>query len=345
MKMVQRLERAAVRRLLSAPNGVLERLAGPTRSSPDGLALDLQTQALLRVAELIREPELTAGSVDEARRRLARTAPMLDYEVPDDVTLEVTPAPGGEGKREARLYRPARADGSAIVWFHGGGFVLGSPRAFDGVCSRLALLSGATVVSIDYRLAPEHPFPAGFDDAVAATRWLLRDGRSLGLDPARVAIGGDSAGGNLAAAVSLALRDDPAPRLRFQLLVYPALDFTKSGESYRLFPTGYLLTDASIDWFVQHYLGGRELKKDPRVSPFWTNSVSGAPPALVLTGGFDPLRDEGEQFAKRLAREGGGAELVRADGLVHGFFSMGGVVRAADRLIELAASRLRRALA
>ena len=204
-----------------------------------------------------------------------------------------------------RLFEPrsARAPRPVLVYFHGGGFVVGSLASYDGVCRKLARDADAIVVSVDYRLAPEHKFPAGIEDGVAAARWVLAHAASLGGNPRAVALGGDSAGGNLTAVVAQALRKDAA-RPVFQLLVYPAVDLTCSMPSHRLFREGYLLTEKSIAWYLDNYLNDAREKKDPCASPLFATDLSGLPPALVLTAGFDPLRDEGKAYAEKMQAAG-----------------------------------------
>lgn len=344
-----RLERPLLQAALGAPDLVLRRLAGARPRTPEGYQLDAQVSMLLKLMWLSGEPELTDGSVAEARARMERSGPLLDYRDVAGVDTHDRTIPGPASPLAARIYRPARTlatpggSRAGLVFFHGGGFALGSIGSHDGVCRTLAREADVTVISIAYRLAPEHPFPAAVDDAVAATRWALDNAERLGLDPGAIAVGGDSAGGNLAAVVSQVLVDAER-RPAFQLLVYPATDFRRGHASHRHFAEGFLLGERSIDWFLDRYLGGRDLVRDPRVSPLLAEHVGGLPPALVLTAGFDPLRDEGAAYADRLSQAGVDAHLVCAEGLVHGFFNMGGVVRVADHVIKHAASRLRAAL-
>lgn len=219
-----------------------------------------------------------------------------------------------------RFYRPPDPSGGSLVFLHGGGWVLGSIETHDQQCRGLAAESGATVVSVEYRLAPEHPFPAAYDDAAAVTRRLLATAHDHGLDPDRIGIGGDSAGGNLAAAVAIALRDpgeDPA--LRAQLLVYPALDARMACPSYGENQDGPFLSAAEMVWFYGHYQRDHPAD-DWRLSPLLADDLSSLPPALVITAEFDPLRDEGEAYANALAAAGGSASAVRYSGVSHGFF-------------------------
>ncbi len=212
------------------------------------------------------------------------------------------------------------------------------------MCRALAHRSGVVIASVDYRLAPEHRFPAGVDDALAATRWILGNARSLGIDPAAVAVGGDSAGGNFAAIVALALRGAPLAPV-FQFLIYPVTDFTRALPSHRFFREGVMLPETSILWFKEHYLPDPKLETDPRVSPLFAPDLSGLPPALVVTAGFDSLRDEGRAYADRMRDAGVKVEYVCSEGSMHGFFNTAGGIAESARVLDLAADRLRDALA
>ncbi len=239
-----------------------------------------------------------------------------------DLTL---PGPGGALK--ARLYRP-KTDGilPGLVFFHGGGWVIGDLDSHDDLCRDLAALAGCAVLAVDYRLAPEHRFPAAADDAIAATNWVAANAAQLGIDPARMAVGGDSAGGNLAAVAALAARDAGRP-LAAQLLIYPVTDMSRlEGESYRTCGEGYGLTAGAMAWFRDHYLADAAAAGDWRVSPLLASDLGRLPPALVVTAEFDLLRSEGEAYAKRLAEAGVPTGLARYDGMIHGFASMAGVL-------------------
>jgi acetyl esterase len=343
-----RLERAATLAVLNLPRGLLRRIVGPPVRSPEGFELDLQGQAILWLMRASRQPELHDSGVEGGRRVLDHTGRVLDMKGIDDVEVTDLTVPGADGPRAARIYRPGTARGAgaspALVWFHGGGFVLGSIKSHDGVCRALASFSGAVIVSVDYRLAPEHRFPAAVDDAVAATRWVLENGASIGVDAASVAVGGDSAGGNLAALVSLALRVAPRKPV-FQLLVYPVTDLTRSMPSHRTFREGVMLPEKSILWFRGLYLPDPSYEARPEVSPFFASDLSGLPPALMLTAGFDPLRDEGKAYADRMRAAGVEVEYVCSEGSMHGFMNTAGAVAESGRMLMLAADRLRKALA
>ncbi len=228
-----------------------------------------------------------------------------------------------------------------LVWFHGGGWVLGTAPLVTFTARDLAAGAGCVVVSVDYRLAPEHPFPAAYDDALAVTRAVVEDPAAVGGRPDAVAVGGDSAGGNLAAAVALAV-----PGLRHQLLAYPVLDATMSSPSYDVVAEGYLLTRSAMGWFVDLYLQGAD-PMDRRVSPLFATDAELAAtcPAHVVVAGYDPLRDEDLAYAERLSAAGVAVEVSRYDGQMHGFFTMGDVLPTGAAALDDACAKLRRAFA
>ena len=220
-----------------------------------------------------------------------------------------------------RLYRPsANTDLGLLVFFHGGGWVIGDLNSHDGVCRSLANKSGHAVLSVDYRLAPEHKFPAAFDDCVAAVKWAFENAKSLGIDNSRMAVGGDSAGGNLAAAVALA---EVVP-LKFQMLIYPAVDMRMESPSINENANAPILTKAVMSWFVAHYMSSDADSANINASPMLASDeqLKKMPPAMVITAQFDPLRDEGEAYGKRLVENGVSATITRYNGAFHGFFNM-----------------------
>jgi acetyl esterase len=230
-----------------------------------------------------------------------------------------------------------------LVYFHGGGWVIGDLDTHDSLCRHLANAAQCVVLSADYRLAPEHKFPAAVEDCFAATSWVAEQAAALGIDPQRLAVGGDSAGGNLAAVVALWARDRGAPRLRFQALIYPAVDCGMIHPSHQRFAEGYLLTRPTIRWFYDQYLRGQADVEDWRASPLRARDVSGVAPALVLTAGNDVLCDEGEAYAHRLEQNGGPVQLRQFPDQIHGFMTMGKIVRAAQPALDEVAAALRRA--
>ena len=244
-----------------------------------------------------------------------------------------------------RVYTPAGTPPFPVaVCFHGGGFVLGSLDSHDGGARRLANASGCVVVSVGYRLAPEHPFPAAVEDAYAATRWVAEHARELNGDPRRIAVAGESAGGNLAAVVALLARDRGGPALGFQLLVYPAVDMEGEYASRTENGEGYLLSLEDMRWYEGKYLKDRSERADVRASPFRASSHAGLPPALIITAEYDPLRDEGEAYGERLRAAGVPARVSRYEGMVHGFFGMVGLLDQAAEALEEAGSAMRDAL-
>jgi acetyl esterase len=250
------------------------------------------------------------------------------------------PGPGGD--LPLRIYTPGGAGPfPVVVYFHGGGWVFGNPDSHDGTCRSLANAVPAVVVSVDYRLAPEHPWPAAAEDAHAAVSWVAAHAATIGSDPRRLAVAGDSAGGNLAAVVAQMARDRGGPALRHQALVYPVIDATFDTPSYRDNANGYFLTRDMMMWFWDHYAPGPVARAHAYASPWRATTLNGLPPALVLTAEFDPLRDEGEAYAARLREAGVPVQLRRYDGMIHGFFSMASVFPQAKQAVAEAAEALR----
>jgi len=265
---------------------------------------------------------------------------------PDLPLAEVTDSkiPGPAGPMAIRIYRAPLADNQpGMVYFHGGGFVIGSLNSHDGTCRRLCHNAGCTVISVDYRLAPEHRFPAAVDDSFAAALWVAENAKSLKIDPARIAVAGDSAGANLAAVVALIARDNGGPKFVHQLLTYPVTDMACKSQSYITNGEGYFLTREMMGWFAKQYMPAGQDPEDPVLSPLYAKDLSGLPPATVITAEYDPLRDEGEDYARRLQAAGVPTQLRRYDGVIHGFFSMNGMIDQADDAHAFAAGELRKA--
>ncbi|MBM3827912.1 MAG: alpha/beta hydrolase [Actinobacteria bacterium] len=301
------------------------------------MALHPQVAVLLEGLAALDIPAIETQSAVDARVGMAAMT------VPSTVELhEIRQVDAGGVP--ARLYRPRSTTRlGLLVYYHGGGWVLGSIDTHDDVCRKLARATGHAVLSVDYRLAPEHPFPAPLEDSVNALRWAHENATELGVDPSRIAVGGDSAGGNLAAVVANLA---PVP-LRYQMLIYPVTDATRSSASYVENAEGYRLTAAGMKWFCDHYLSGDVgSETDPRVSPLFASEhvLADAAPAVVITAEYDPLRDEGEDYAQRLMEAGVACTLARYPGMIHGFFSMSELVDDGMRAIEHAAALVKMAL-
>lgn len=260
--------------------------------------------------------------------------------------IENLTMPGPAGEIKLRAYTPIAGGGAALpclVYFHGGGFVIGDLDTHDALCRTLANETGARVVAVDYRLAPEHKFPAAPEDCYAAVKWVEENAAKLGIDPNRIAVAGDSAGGNLAAVACLMAKQKSGPRIVFQLLIYPTTQARANTDSIKAFAEGYFLEKKTMDWFFDQYLNAGVDVNDWRLSPLAAPDLSGLPRAYVVTAGFDPLKDEGKAFADKLNRAGVACVYVDYPGMVHGFFNMSGVVPTAREAIAEAAKAVRKA--
>jgi acetyl esterase len=241
-----------------------------------------------------------------------------------------------------RLYRPADGVLPALIYFHGGGWVVGDLDTHDVVCRQIAAQSASLVIAVDYRLAPEHRFPAAVDDAWSATTWIASQASALGIDAARIAVGGDSAGGGLAAAVTLLARDAGAPHVAFQVLVYPVTDLRAESESYATYAEGCMLTRSAMEWYIGQYAPDAASRRDWRGSPLLAESVRGVPPALIIAAECDPLVDEGRAYARRLEAAGVAVDYHCMSGMIHGFLTMGGKIDAANRAVATIAAALQK---
>ena len=308
----------------------------------DGNTLDPTLQAftanlrLLGVTGLVFDDDVVLS-----RRVFESLVPLSGPPVPVDVTEMSIPGPAGPIR--VRRYRPAGSaeePAPALVYFHGGGWVLGSLDSYDPVARILCRDAGVEVFSVDYRLAPEHPAPASFDDSLAAFRWIAAHAGELGIPGDRIAVGGDSAGGALAASVAQSTRtDDVVPAM--QLLIYPVTDVRGPTRSRTLFAEGFVLGGHDMDWFGDQYLAGAVGAEDPRVSPARAADLAGLPPALVVTAGFDPLRDEGNAYAAALADAGVAVDLREMAGMTHGFLNFDGLGGGSSACIDELTSALR----
>lgn len=284
-------------------------------------------------------------TVQEARENMLARVSSYAGEPIEVATVEDRFIPGPGGELMIRLYRPDRAGTlPALIYFHGGGWVIGSVETHDHVCRALANDAGCLVASVEYRRAPEHKFPAALEDAYAATEWLLANAGELGVDPARVAIGGDSAGANLATAVCLKARDEGGPRLAFQVLWYPVTDYNFDTPSYLENAEGLQLWRQDMIWFWNLYLPDPSAADNPLASVLRAPDLSGLPPALIITAEYDPLRDEGESYGARLRDAGVQVELLRYEGMIHGFISRAAILDMGKHALALTSEALRKAL-
>jgi acetyl esterase len=306
-----------------------------------GLTLDTDPQLVLRLQTLLHEPVLGEQPIPQGRKQMLGDARMVGGTQPISSVVSLDVA-----GRRARLYVPSTPTDALLVFIHGGAWVYGDLDSHDAPCRVLAEKAGVRVLAIDYRLAPEHPFPAAYDDCVDAYRWVVANAALLGASPSRLAVGGDSAGGNLAAGVALAAAAEGLP-LAFQLLIYPATDLTDSTtESYLEFGGGgFYLTRSMMDLGADSYLPDVAQRSDPRVSVLLASVPSGLAPAYICTAGFDPLRDEGEAYAAKLADAGVKVELERFDGQIHGFLNLTGVGRSGPAAVARVAAALAAGLA
>jgi acetyl esterase len=362
------LEKALLRGALALPDGVQRRLAGaPVRL--DGQQLATETQLTLRLQRLARVPGAETMPIAEGRRAMLHHTRLVAGQQPIGAVRDLR-----VGDRPARLYTPSSVEEVAqqplvekvaqqplveevaqqpsrnpadplplLVFFHGGGFMYGDLDSHDAPCRVLAERAGVRVLAVTYRLAPEHPFPAAYDDALAAYAWAVEHAESLGCDPARIAVGGDSAGGNLAAGVALEAARRGWP-LAFQLLVYPVTDAEHATRSYTMFDDGFYLTRDFMQLAADSYNPPGQDLRDPRISPYHAELPAGLAPAYVVTAGFDPLRDEGEAYARRLSEAGVDVTLQRFPDQIHGFLQIVGVGRRSRAAVAEIADKLGDAL-
>jgi len=310
------------------------------------MPLHPQSQALLDMMTAVPAPPIEELTVEMARQSLAALFANVGRVTPVAAVRDLA-IPGAVGQpMRARAYTPpGQGPFPVLLFLHGGGWVAGDLESYDPLCRELTNASGCLLVAIEYRLAPEHKFPAAQLDSHAALSWIAEHAATLGGDPRRLAVGGDSAGGNLAAVVAQMARDRGGPALALQLLVYPVTNHDYSTGSYRDFADGYLLTRAGMVWNWNHYLPNEEAGRNPMASPLRASSLTGLAPAFIVTAEYDPLRDEGEAYAARLRDAGVPVELRRYDGMLHAFFSLGDYVDDGRRAVADAGAALRRAFA
>lgn len=309
------------------------------------MPVDPQVQVYLDQMASLNMPPMSSMTPEVIRQAIAAQTAL--YEPTEEVArVENRAIPGPAGEIPVRIYTP-QGEGPfpALVFFHGGGWVICTLDTHDGQCRSLVNGAGCVVVSVDYRLAPEHKFPAAPEDCYAATKWVAEHAAEINGDASRLAIGGDSAGGNLTAVVAQMARDQGGPRLVFQLMIYPATNFTAQTISIQENGDGYGLTVEDMDWFSNHYLNNEEDRLNPLASPALAKDLSNLPPALIITAEYDPLRDEGEEYGRLLQAAGVPVTISRYDGVIHGFFGMAAILDKARAAIDEASQALRTAFA
>lgn len=305
--------------------------------------LDPEAKALLDAVKAANRPEYADLGAEGARKLYKDTRGAVTPPPPEVSEVDNIAAPGPHGPIPLRYYRPAGVDKKeqlpAVVFYHGGGWVIGDLDTHDVACRTLANEARCAVVSVDYRMGPEHKFPCAVDDAYAALLWVADEAKRLRIDPSRIAVGGDSAGGNLAAVVCIAVREKTrageagVPKVVYQLLIYPATDMHMDTESHKRFGVGHLLTRSAMDWFQMQYLNNEADRDDWRASPLRAKSLAGLPPAYVVVAGHDPLRDEGEAYAMALKAAGVPVAFREFPGQIHGFVVMGKAIPQANQAL------------
>ena len=310
--------------------------------------LDPQTKAILKAVIDQGIPSVSELTPQEAREAYIRRRQLTQPDSIEVGEIRDFEIEGPGGSLPVRSYKPDTAQTGlalpALVYFHGGGFVIGAIETHDSLCRQLCNESGCAIFSVEYRLAPEHPYPAAAQDCIAATRWIGANAKTLGIDVTRLAVGGDSAGGQLAAVTSIALRDDPQIKLAFQLLIYPVTDALMQCDSITRNGAGYMLTKENLEYYYGHYLPDPQTRREWQASPLHAPDLSNLPSAFVLTAGYDPLHDEGLAYADALSQAGVPTHYVCFSRQIHGFLPMGKVIDEANLAVSVCAAALRRAL-
>ena len=306
------------------------------------MPLDAQIESVMEQVAALGFPPSHTVSAQEARSN-AKARPR--GKGPNVHKVEDIKIPSAAGPIPARIYTPSNETSlPVLVWFHGGGWVVGDLESADATARHLCNESSSVIISIDYRLAPETKFPGASDDCYTATQWVSENASSLNADPEKIAVGGDSAGGNLAAVVSLMARDNQGPKIGFQLLVYPVTEMNFNTKSYIDNAEGYQLSRDGMIWYWDHYLEDKEAANNPYAAPMKAESLQNLPPALIITAEYDPLRDEGKAYAERLKAEGVTTQYTMYSGMIHGFFGMASVVDKGRAAVKEAADAMRKAL-
>ncbi len=342
--LLNRVEALALRLLMALPRPLIRILAGRPVVL-DGQVLDPEMQWLLRIQKLVREPEYHDLPMDRARQVVLRQAGLIGGRQPVGEVRDLV-VPGPAGPLASRLYVPrSGVTGPLMMFIHGGGMMYGDLESHDASCRFLAERADVRILAVDYRLAPESPHPAAVEDTWAAYQWMAEHAEELGGDPERLAVGGDSAGGYLSATTAVQAANAGVP-LKFQLLVYPVTDMAEKSESRGMFAEGFFLTEDFMNLATESYVPAGADLRDPLLSVLHSEKApDGLAPAYVATAGFDPLRDEGEAYARMLADNGVPVELKRYPGLIHGFFNIVGVGRSARAAVAEIAVKLKAGLA
>jgi acetyl esterase len=310
------------------------------------MPLDPIVKGFLDQMAMVPGPKMFELPAPQGREMFAGMMQMIGPQGVPIGKVENLNAPGPHGDIPLRVYTPVAAGADALpvlIYFHGGGFVIGDLETHDGLCRQFANEGGLRVIAVDYRLAPEHKFPAALDDAFAAVQWIEKHASELGIDANHIAVGGDSAGGALAAEITQLAKAKGAPKIAFQLLMFPVTQIGKETASLREYAVGYFLDKATLDWFFGHYIPDGTDKADTRVSPL-NADLKGLPPAYVMLGGYDPLHDEGLAYAKKLQDAGVKVEIADYEGMVHCFIYMQAVLPQAVGAVTTAAKAVRAGL-
>ncbi len=333
------IERAVLQGLMRLPAKVLLRTLRQNPIVIDGRNLNAEMQVILHLQNLTQAPGLSGLPPVESRANIVRTAKIHGLRIPEVSVIDLKIPSRVDHEIPARLYRLKTNDNAPLViFYHGGGFVLGGVEAYDDVCRFICRELDCPVLSIEYRLAPEHPYPAGLEDAVDSFRWAQANAQVLKVNPNRLVVAGDSAGGNFATVLCQLAVEEKRAGPFVQLLIYPTADRSKTYPSEKLFGKGFFLTDRDLAYFQEHYSTGKSLRSEdlsrellnPRISPIH-GTLTGLAPAIIVTAGFDPLRDEGAAYAKALQAAGTKTELIECSDMIHGFINMIGFSRAARR--------------
>ncbi len=302
------------------------------------IVLDPAAAAVIAAFRAANRPKYETMSPPEARAASRLGWPVVQPDPPDVASVEDIAIPAPHGKIPVRVYKPKSGTAPAFIFYHGGGWVIGELDGYDVVCRQIANETGFVVFSVDYRLAPEHKFPAAAIDAIAATQWIVDQATKFGIDPDKVFVGGDSAGGNLTAVVTINARDNGGPKFAGQVLIYPATDMAMTHPSHSDPETDVLLTNSLMRWFIDHYLSGQADVDDWRASPSRVKDLKGLPRALLVTAAADPLHDEGVAYKDRLQAAGVDVTYSEYAGQFHGFWTMGKLIPEANKLTrEIAA--------